>query len=116
MEGSLRFDDFMNDWRVTASSLMDIDQARQRFARRLLIQCDSSRIDPAFAGHLKEALAPFREGQCDVWIQYRGRGGQARLCLGEAWQVRPARELIERLAELAGRDQVRVLYPRRVEA
>jgi len=115
VDGSLRYDEFMSDWRLTASSLMDIDQARQRFARRLLIQCDGSQIDPGFAGQLKDALSPFREGHCDVWIQYRGRGGQARLCLGEDWHVKPARELIERLSELAGRDHVRVLYPRRAE-
>jgi len=29
--------------------------------------------------------------------------------------VKPTRDLIDRLAELAGRDRVRVLYPRRIE-
>jgi DNA polymerase-3 subunit alpha len=116
VEGSLRFDDFIDDWRLNASSLVTMEQARQRYARRLLIQCDRSSIDQDFADDLKSALTPHLNGLCDVWIQYRGRNAQGRVCLGEQWHVKPTRELIDRLTELAGRDRVRVLYPRKTES
>jgi DNA polymerase-3 subunit alpha len=116
VEGNLRFDDFMDDWRLNASTLVTMEQARQRYARRLLIQCDKSSIDQNFAEELKSALQPNLDGLCDVWIQYRGRSAQGRVCLGDQWRVKPTRDLIDRLAELAGRDRVRVLYPRRIES
>ncbi len=115
VEGNLRFDDFMDGWRLNASTLVTMEQARQRYARRLLIQCDRSSIDQEFAAELKSALQPHLDGLCEVWIQYRGRSAQGRVNLGEQWRVKPTRELMDRLAELAGRDRVKVLYPRRIE-
>ncbi len=38
VDGTLRFDDFIEAWRLQAKSLMDIDRARERFARRLWLQ------------------------------------------------------------------------------
>ena len=32
VEGTLRFDDFIEAWRLQAKTLMDIDRARERFA------------------------------------------------------------------------------------
>ena len=35
VDGMLRFDDFIEAWRLQAKTMMDIDRARERFARRL---------------------------------------------------------------------------------
>ncbi len=115
VEGTLRFVDFTDAWSLNATSLQTMEQARQRYARRLLIQCDGGSIPQDFADQLKSALQPHLGGLCDVGIQYRGGSAQGRVYLGEQWQVKPSRELMDRLAEMVGRDRVRVMYPRRVE-
>ncbi len=53
IDGSLRFDDFIEAWRLQAKSLIDIDRARERYARRLLAAL-AERVRRA-AGH-----EPFR--------------------------------------------------------
>jgi DNA polymerase-3 subunit alpha len=58
---------------------------------------------------LQKVLAPFREGRCPVWIEYRGSGASAMLELGEDWRVHPTDALIERLREL-GAGSVLVEY------
>ncbi|MBA3565185.1 MAG: hypothetical protein H0W33_14520 [Gammaproteobacteria bacterium] len=113
VDGSLRFDDFLDDWRITAQEICDIDEARERNARRLVIDWPSAESGPQFIRALKETLQPYREGPCGVCVNYRGDEARARLALGREWRVRPARELIDRLNGLVGGNGVRVVYPRR---
>ena len=59
---------------------------------------------------LHDLLLPHREGSCDVSVQYIGRRRTARLSLGPDWAVRPSRELRDKLTELLGSKNVRMLY------
>jgi DNA polymerase-3 subunit alpha len=63
--------------------------------------------------HLHDLLLPYREGSCDVLVQYVGTQAAARLQLGPEWSVRPSRELRDKLTELLGRNSVRILYAHR---
>ncbi len=111
IEGRLAFDDFIGAWRVTASQVMDIDQAREKFAGRIVLLWPEDAAGSAFVERLKSTLKPYRQGSCGVAVQYRGAGAQARLTLGQEWRVRPTRELIGQLEELVGRDGLRIIYP-----
>jgi hypothetical protein len=59
---------------------------------------------------LHDTLLPYRQGNCDVSVQYYGAGAAARLSLGPEWSVRPSRELRDKLNELLGTGSVRLLY------
>ena len=59
---------------------------------------------------LHDVLLPYREGSCGVAVQYTGADAAARFELGPEWSVRPSRELRDKLADLLGRDSVRMLY------
>ncbi len=115
VEGLLRFDDFIDDWRLTAKKITPVDHAREQQARRIVIRWQPRGDGAAFLRGLESALQPFRDGGCAVLLHYGGAEARAAIVLGEAWNVRPTRELIERLSALAGRDAVRVLYGRRVD-
>ncbi|CAN5338155.1 DNA polymerase III subunit alpha [soil metagenome] len=110
VDGNLRFDDFIDDWRITAQDICSIDEARERQARRLIIDWPSTASGEQFVRDLEETLAPYREGPCGVSVNYRGPTARARVALGRDWRVRPARELIDRLHGLVGGDGVRILY------
>jgi hypothetical protein len=64
---------------------------------------------------LEEALKPYRQGRCGVAVHYTGDAGQAALQLGDAWTVRPTRELLDRLGQLVGRDGWRLIYGPRLD-
>jgi len=117
VEGSLRFDDFVDDWRIAAKRIIDIAQAREQYARRLVLRWprgtngDGSGLITA----IEQVLRPARGGRCAVAIRYAAKAASANVLLGEEWSVRPSQELIERLGQLVGRDGVELVYAPRVE-
>ncbi len=113
VEGGLRFDDFIGDWRVIARRVVAIDQAREEHASRLLICWNANGDDAEFVEKLRGALQPFRKGRCPVALMYNGPSARVRISLGDDWQVHPTQELIHRLGKLVGGNNVRVVYARR---
>lgn len=110
VDGSLRFDDFIGAWRVTAQRVRSVDDAIEEYARRLTIHCDAASLE--LIGNLRETLQPFTHGHCEVCIEYAGPAAKAMLTLGDSWTVRPTRELRERLSQLPGADRYSIHYPR----
>ncbi|HEX2493689.1 MAG TPA: DNA polymerase III subunit alpha [Steroidobacter sp.] len=115
VEGSLRFDEYIEGWRLTAKRVFDIDQAREQHARRVLLRWPE-RADRGFIKSLEQALKPFRGGRCAVVVRYHNSAARAELVLSEEWCVKPTRELTDRLAQLCGNDGVRVIYAPRMDS
>jgi len=117
VDGALRWDDFIEDWRLTAKRILDLDQAREQYARRLVLRwpggCNGDAGTVVTA--LEQALRPSRGGRCAVGIRYNRVDASAFVELGEEWTVRPSRELIERLGRILGRDGVELYYAPRVD-
>jgi DNA polymerase-3 subunit alpha len=110
IQGGLGLDDYTGGYQVTAQSIYDINQARELFARRLVVGIESRQAGNGFVTHLADILQPFRTGLCRVCIDYLGSEAQARVALGEEWAVHPTDELLHRLRDLAGQDSVQVEY------
>ena len=117
VDGALRWDEFIEDWRLTARRILDLDQAREQYARRLVLRWPGSRNGDAgsVVSALEQALRPSRGGRCAVGIRYLRADASAFVELGEEWTVRPSRELIERLGRILGRDAVELYYAPRVD-
>ena len=114
VEGSLRFDEYIEGWRLNAKRVTDIDHAREQYARRLIVRWPEG-ADRHFVKTLEHQLRPFRGGRCAVAIRYQGPDVRAELVFSEEWSIKPTRELTERLAQLCGNDGFRVLYGPRGE-
>jgi DNA polymerase-3 subunit alpha len=110
IQGGLGLDDYTGGYQVTAQSIYDINQARELYARRLVVGVESRQAGNGFVTHLADILQPFRTGHCRVCIDYLGSEAQARVALGEEWAVHPTDELLHRLRDLAGQDSVQVEY------
>jgi len=111
VEGQLRFDDFLNAWKVTAKTVRSVDEAIEESARRLTIHWPSEGEGLEFVRSLRETLQPFTQGQCEGCVEYAGPAAKASLTLGEGWTVRPTRELRERLTRLVGEGRFEIRYP-----
>ena len=119
VDGSLRWDDFIDDWRLAAKKIMDVDQAREQFARRLVLRWPTSARNGdarKLVAALEQALRPSQGGRCAVAVRYSSGDAAAIVQFGDQWKVRPSRELIERLGVLVGREGVEVMYAPRVES
>jgi len=110
VEGGVVYDDYFGGYRITAKSIYDITEARQRFAKRLEIKVSEKQAANGFVNELNSVLQPFREGGCPVWINYNKNGVNAVLSLGEDWRVQPSDELLNRLNDLAGDNGVGMVY------
>jgi DNA polymerase-3 subunit alpha len=110
VDGMLRFDDFIEAWRLQAKTLMDIDRARERFARRLWLRWPVEFDGPAGLKRFEDLLRPYLKGPCGVSVAVSRADYTGRLNLAESWSVRPSRELLDRLSALVGREGWYLVY------
>jgi DNA polymerase-3 subunit alpha len=112
VEGSLRFDDFSNAWRIAGKRLTLLDSLREKQARRLVLRWpDRERCEaPQFISRLQTVLAASRPGPCEVLVRYRGDAARCLLALGADWTIRPTAALMDELESLVGREGLQLVY------
>jgi DNA polymerase-3 subunit alpha len=110
ISGPLRYDDFQGGWTVSCKNVLPIDRVIESRAKGLLLSIAPNGQGQQLLVKLHDVLLPYREGSCDVSVQYKGDTAAARLNLGPEWSVRPSRELRDKLTELLGANNVRLLY------
>src|SRR5690606_16230812 len=115
VEGLLRYDEFIDDWRITAKKLTPIHELRERDARRLKIRLPAGGGEGRMQDRLEEILRRGRGGRCAVELHYIGGEARGTLTLPEDWSVRPSRDLVDELARLVGRDGLRFSYAPRTD-
>ncbi|MDQ2696312.1 MAG: DNA polymerase III subunit alpha, partial [Pseudomonadota bacterium] len=110
VEGALVYDEFSESLRLNAERLLDMDMARNDYARCLVLRLDSRACGNGLVQHLAETLAPFRQGNCPIVVDYSRADARALLELDPQWRVRPTGELLKRLRGLVGEERVRLDY------
>jgi DNA polymerase III subunit alpha len=116
IDGTLRFDDFIEAWRLQGKSLMDIDRARERFARRLWLRWPEEFDGPQGMNRFEQVLKPYLRGPCGVSVVVNRSEYSGKVNLPDAWSVRPTRELLDRLSALVGREGWYLVYGPRNDA
>ena len=110
ISGSLRFEEYLDGWRLNARDVLDLDRIVESRATGLLLRWRAD-VDRTLSPQLlKSVMERHRPGKCSVSLYYSTDGTQARVALGSDWSVRPTRELRERLSELVGLDGFRFVY------
>ena len=112
-EGNLTWDDFAGQLRLGADRLMSIEQARVAFATRLTLRWPASATNGRASGmvaSLRQAMTPFRGGQCPVFIEYRAGKAESLIQLGEDWRLRPEQSLLSQLENNLGKGAIRLHY------
>jgi DNA polymerase-3 subunit alpha len=110
VSGTLRYDDFLGAWSVNAKGVVHIDRVIESRAQSMLLRLAPNGHGEQLLTRLHDVLLPHREGNCEVAVQYYGDSAAARLNLGPEWAVRPSRDLRDKLTELLGAGNVRLVY------
>jgi len=110
IEGEVSVDDYSGGVRMSCNNLYSIDQAREHFAKHILIDLEQTQLKNGYINDLKNILQPFQQGGCEIMISYQQPEAIAKLSLGEQWRVHPTDELLNRLKDLNGDEKVRVVY------
>ncbi len=108
VRGRAEVDNFRGGYRMVAEDVLEVDEARARFAQRLEIELDDAGTE--FDQDLAAALHPYRSGQTPIIVRYQNQSAQALLKLGEGWQVAPTSDLLAAIDGLEGIRRVRLRY------
>ncbi len=108
IKGRVEVDEYRGGFRMVADEIMNLDEARARFARGLEIRINgqTDELDQDLAA----ALKPYRQGQTPVILRYQNAQAQALLKLGEDWAVVPSSELLAAVNALRGIELARLRY------
>ena len=115
VEGPVSYDEFNGSYRIVASTIFSINQAREKFSRGLEINIDKTKANGSWSEaqltqQLSDTLQAYREGQCPVFIQYNSGSEFTRLALGDDWKIKPSEDLLNRLKHLFSDEQINVIY------
>jgi DNA polymerase-3 subunit alpha len=100
VEGALSLDEFSGQIVLRARRAWSLDEACERFARRVQLKLNGVRED--FVSRLSTQLAQFRGGNTPIRIAYANREAASELDLGDAWKVRASPGLIDALRAMPG--------------
>ncbi len=116
--GNLSHDEYRGGLTIRADQVMEFEQARGIYASSIVLDVDwefiAAKYDSpsAFIEALEALCSPYREGACELRINYRSPHATGLLVLNESWRLQPADELLRRLSRLLGNDRVKVKYGR----
>ena len=110
VEGSASIDEYSGNFKMSSDHIYDIDQARERFAKRLEIEVNAVDAGNGFVEALNTTLKPFCDGGLPIQLHYRGSEARGVINLGDEWRVNASDELLHRLRELVGKEVVTVVY------
>ena len=108
--GQVSFDDFSGGLKMVVRELLDISEAREKYARGLAISLTDRQIDEQLLHWLRGALEPHRSGTIPVHLYYQKDDARARMRFGATWRVTPTDTLLTDLRTLLGNEQVELEF------
>ncbi|NOI66614.1 DNA polymerase III subunit alpha [Vibrio sp. 99-8-1] len=110
VSGQVSFDDFNGGLKMSAREVMELGEARERYAQALSISISQSQIDEQFFDKFSKILEPHRAGTIPVNVYYQRPDARVKLALGVEWRVTPNDNLIDELKLLLGSSQVELEF------
>jgi DNA polymerase-3 subunit alpha len=107
IEGNVVTDDFTGGYKITASHIMSLADAKARFARGVNIAVSGP--DDSLCLELASTFRPY-QGSSPVFLHYRNQRSRVTFELGNEWTVKPCEELIAALNELDAVKQAGLRY------
>ncbi len=110
IKGKVIDDDYVESGiSIRANELFSLDDIRKRYGN-LILSMKYDYLKNGGIEHLKEIITPFRNGNSAVSIQYDNGTAIANLNLGEDWRLTINDDLLDKLSESIGKDNVKIDY------
>ncbi|MGK2946656.1 MAG: DNA polymerase III subunit alpha [Candidatus Malihini olakiniferum] len=110
VSGQVSFDDFSGGLKMMAREVMDISEAREKYARGLAISLTDRQINNQLLNYLRQSLESHRSGTIPVHFYYQRENACVRLRFSAAWRVTPTDMLLNDLRTLLGNTQVELEF------
>ena len=110
VQGQLKYDEQRESNKVVADKVYTIDEARDSFAKRVVLSLCSHAVTADFCGRLQAILRDNANGSCAFTIEYQTEKAMCQIAFPEQWLVMPNDDLIARLKEITSENSVRIDY------
>ncbi len=110
VEGDLSVDEFNGGYRIRGRDAWDLGTARDRFARRLVINLTEPMQSGDAFEQMLETLKAYGSGNIPVCFDYCNGKATARIKAGNRWLVKPDTALIDSLHEIDSDATVELVY------
>ncbi|WP_438864177.1 DNA polymerase III subunit alpha [Neptunicella sp.] len=110
ISGQVSFDQYSDGNTISAREVLDIVQAREKYATSLTLQLDSDWCQPQQMATLQALLQQYRGGSCPVLVHYQNADASASLSLGASWYITPEDQLLYELRQLLDQQRVELSF------
>ncbi len=110
VSGQVSFDEFSGGNTIGARDAMDIVQAREKNAKWLSMQFESSWCNASTLAKLQAILAPYQGGSCPVQAHVVHPDAEVTLAFGAQWYVTPEDQLLFELQQQFGKEHVELVF------
>ena len=112
IEGEIQRDEYTGNTRILGKKILDISEARESYAKNLLIKLSKPIIKPGLLEDLQKIMSNFCPGFCPTRIAYYHPElrTQVYLSLGDSWKVKPEDDLLKALRESFGEESISIQY------
>ncbi len=110
VEVEVRHDSYNDSLSANMSNLWTIVEARNDFCNGIKVNLYHKELGKNFVNEFKDKLLPFQQNGRQVVVDYTGVSAQARLTLGDEFLVEPSDDLLYRLRDQYGVENVDFFY------
>ena len=110
VQGAISEDNFTGGLKMVAESIQSVYEARCSKVNSLQLTISQSQVAEDWVEQLHGILNDFKEGNCPIALEYTVPSAVGQLNLGKQWLVQPKDELIARLREDFGKNNVSLQY------
>ena len=94
---------------IKANQVYTLDQIREERSS-LILSIEKRDLTNGGVEKLKNAITPYRNGSSKVYIRYNNGNAIANLNLGEEWKLTINDELLDKLTESIGKENLKIDY------
>ncbi|EKD75650.1 MAG: hypothetical protein ACD_44C00069G0009 [uncultured bacterium] len=110
VEGNASLDQFTQGYKIICQNAFTLEQARQHYAKHLLMKIKDQKFMDEHAQTLKEIIKPYLGGKFPLCIEYYNDNLKVKINLDSQWHVNPHDDLLSGLMQFLGKDAVEVCY------
>lgn len=110
VKGAVSEDSYTGGLKMVAESIQSIYEARCSKLEKLRISVAKADIGNGWVNDFHNSLNDYKDGSCPVVLDYAHPTAAGQFILGEQWRVQPKDELIARLKEQFGSNNVNLDY------
>ncbi len=108
--GQVSHDDYSGSLKMRAEAVRTLNEARRDLVRGLKVELEACKLQGNASRQLADILEPYRQGGCQVTLDYKRNDARGQLVLGADWRVQPEDDLLQQLRDTYGRDSVNLVY------